>query len=56
MQDEFSMMRRNNMNEVLDIAHYMACDLFKVKAKDKNTMRKVRGLGLPGDQDKMAPK
>jgi putative transcriptional regulator len=35
------------MNEILDIAHDMACDLFKAGAMDEITMRKVNALCLP---------
>ena len=35
------------MSEILDIAHEMAQDLFKVGAMDEITMRKVEELCLP---------
>jgi len=35
------------MGEILDIAHEMAQDLFKVGAMDEITMREVEGLCLP---------
>jgi putative transcriptional regulator len=35
------------MSEILDIAHEMACDLFKVGAMDEITMRKMDALCLP---------
>ena len=35
------------MSEILDIAHEMAQDLFKVGAMDEITMRKVEALCLP---------
>jgi len=41
------------MSEILDIAHDMACELFKAGVMDENTMRKVKALCLPGEADKM---
>lgn len=38
---------RYNMSEILDIAHEMARDLFKVGAMDEITMRKMEALCLP---------
>lgn len=35
------------MSEILDIAHEMACDLFKAGAMDEITMRKMDALCLP---------
>ena len=35
------------MSEILDIAHEMARDLFKVGAMDEITMRKINALCLP---------
>lgn len=35
------------MRELLDIAHEMACDLFKVGAMNEITMRKMDALCLP---------
>lgn len=34
------------MSEILDIAHEMACDLFRVGAMDEITMRKIDALCL----------